>query len=298
MHNVSLAKGEKSYDAVRRALELIKDDVKVPTSRPVLVKPNLVSARIELSATPVDAVRAVLDFLKEKGVEHFILGEGTAEGTTMDAFKRFGYNALKDEYDLEMRDLNKEPMTEGIVFSSALKPVKVRMSRIFADSYRVSVARMKTHDTVIATLAVKNMGVGSVINPDRNDLLSHAYPAMNLSLARMETDRPSGLAIIDGVVGMEGEGPVAGTAKATGVALAGTNAAAVDVIGAKVMGYDPQQIGYLHYLMQLQSFSPPDIRVLGETVEACASKYKDHPGYKAQCKWQAEGWRDIVISNP
>lgn len=297
MHNVALVKGNRSYDAVKQALELIKGEVEVPASKPVLVKPNLVSARVDLSATPVDAVRAVLDFLKEKGVKHFILGEGTAEGATMDAFKRFGYTALKDEYDLELRDLNRDATVEAVVLGADLKPAKLRISRTFVDSYRVSVARMKTHDTVIVTLAVKNMGVGSVVNADRRSF-SHAYPAMNLSLARMEMDRPTHLAIIDGVVGMEGAGPVSGTARPTGVALAGINATAVDVVGAQVMGYNPAQIGYLHYLMHLQGFSPLDIAVLGENVEACTSRYKDHPDYRAQRKWQVEDWHKVIMGNP
>ena len=63
MPRVSLVKGAESYDAVARALSLVRDDVRMP-SKPVLVNPNIVSGRVELSATPVEAVRAVLGFLE------------------------------------------------------------------------------------------------------------------------------------------------------------------------------------------------------------------------------------------
>jgi len=290
---VSLVRGDESYDAVARALSLVRDDVKAP-SGPVLIKPNLVSGRVDLCATPVAAVRAVLDFLQELGVKRFIVGEGTAGGgDTVAAFERYGYTALRDDYDVQLVDLNADRTIDAVAYDADCRPMTLRVARLVADSYRVSVARMKTHDTVIATLAVKNLVVGSIVNSDRSRL-SHAYRAMNLTMARMNMERPPDLSVIDGVVGMEGDGPVSGTAKASGVALAGVDAAAVDVIGAQVMGYDPRTIGYLHYLMELQGFTPGDIQVLGEQVADCATKYKDHPHYEAELQWQVDEWREIL----
>jgi len=297
MTRVSLVKGTESYDAVARALSLIKSDVQAP-SKPVLVKPNVVSGTVEFSATPVPTVRAVLDFFQELGVKEFIIGETTAEGgDTMAAFERFGFTSLRDEYDVRFVDLNKDETVDAIVYDADCRPMKLRVARTVADSYRVSVARMKTHNRSIVTLAVKNLAVGSIINADRSgsgSTLSHAYPAMNLTLARMNMDRPPDLSVIDGVVGMEGDGPVGGTSKPSGVALAGIDAAAVDIIGAQVMGYDPQTIGHLYYLMELQGLAPGDIDVLGERVEECESKYEDHPDYDVQLEWHVEGWREIL----
>ena len=296
MTRVSLVKGTRSYDAVARALSLIKDDVRAP-SKPVLVKPNMVSGTAELCATPVPAVRAVLDFLQGLGVEKFIIGEGTARGTTMAAFERYGFTSLQDEYDVRFVDLNSDETVDAVVYDAECRPMKLRVARTVVDSYRVSVARMKTHNRVIATLAVKNLAVGSIIDADRSwSKLSHAYRAMNLSLARMNMERPPDLSVIDGVVGMEGSGPVSGTAKHSGVALAGIDSTAVDAIGAQVMGYDPRTIGYLYYQMELQGLTPGDIQVIGERVEDCVTKYKDHPSYAAQLEWQVDGWREILAS--
>jgi uncharacterized protein (DUF362 family) len=254
----------------------------------------MVSGRVELSATPVDAVRATLDFLQELGIKRFIVGEGTAEGgDTMRAFERFGYTALKDEYDVQLVDLNRDDTVDATVFDSNLRPSKVRIAKTVVDSYRVSVARMKTHDTVIVTLAIKNLAVGSIVNVDRRRGLSHAYPAMNFSLAKMNTERPPDLSIIDGVMGMEGVGPVSGTAVDSGVAIAGVDSTAVDAIGAVVMGYDPTRIGYLYYLMDARHLTVSDIRVLGEDPATCNPKFKDHPAYEAQLKWQVEDWRSV-----
>jgi uncharacterized protein (DUF362 family) len=89
MPTVSLARGDKSYDAVTAALALIRDQVTIPRGRPVLIKPNMVEPDRPLCATPVDAVRATLEFLTGLGVSRFIIAEGTAleEGETMRAFR-------------------------------------------------------------------------------------------------------------------------------------------------------------------------------------------------------------------
>ena len=58
------------------------------------------------------------------------------------------------------------------------------------------------------------------------------------------TVRPQ-FAIVDGIVGMEGDGPILGTAKAAGVLVVGTNLPAVDATAARVMGIDPARIPYL-----------------------------------------------------
>ncbi len=290
MARVSLAKDSNSYDAVARALSLIKDDVEVP-SRPVLVKPNMVSDHVDLCATPVAAVRAVLDFLQELGVRKFIVGEATTGDTTA-AFERYGYTSLPDDYDLELVDLRKDETVDVVAYDADCKPMTFQVARTVVDSYRVSVARMKTHNRTVATLAIKNLAVGSII-PDRSKLC-HDYRAINLTLARMNMERPPDLSVIDGVVGMEGNGPVGGTPKHSGVALAGVSSTAVDSIGARVMGYDPAVIGHLSYQMELEGLAVSDIQVLGENLQDCVAKYKDHPNYEAQMEWRVDGWRELL----
>ena len=290
MPRVSLVKSSESYDAVSRALSLIKNDVKVP-DRPVLVKPNMVSANVDLCATPVEAIRAVLDFLKELGVRRFVVGEATT-GDTMAAFKRYGYTSLPDDYDVQLVDLRKDEAVDAIAYDADCKPMTLQVSRTVVDSYRVSVARMKTHNRTFATLAVKNLAVGSII-PNRSKFC-HVYRAINLTLARMNMERPPDLSVTDGVVGMEGSGPVNGTAKHSGVALAGIDSTAVDAVGAQVMGYDPEMIGHLYYQMELEGLAPGDIEVVGEKVADCVTRYKDHPEYEAQLDWRVDGWRGIL----
>ena len=303
MVNVSLTRKDSSYDAVKGALDLIGDDVNIPDDRPVLIKANMVSPTVELSATPVNAIRATLDFLLEKGVEKFTIAEGTAvDADTMGGFQRYGYFSLREDYDVEFMDLN---MDESVLIESLdddLNPANIRLAKTLFDSYIVSVARMKTHNNVIATMSVKNLAVGSIINGDRtkrvpnseNRAFSHEPRPINLTLARLNSELSPDLAVIDGVIGMQGNGPVDGFPISSDVAVASASPLAADIVGTQVMGLDWRTIGYLWYLTQLRELDVKDIEVLGENVIDHVIKYQPHDDFHWQLGWWVENWRDYL----
>jgi uncharacterized protein (DUF362 family) len=292
--NVGLVKGGDHYAAVRSALDLVRDDVSIPDDLPVLVKPNMVSPDISLTATPVDAVRATLDFLQDLGVNNFIVGEGSAvTGDTMGGFERFGYLPLQDSYDIEFRDLNKDEPVEFEALDANFEPIKIRLAKSYFTSYVVSVSRMKTHNNAVVTLSIKNCAIGSILNPDRHTVC-HDPREINLSLVRLNRAAPPQLAVIDGVVGMEGNGPVDGTAISSGVALAGTNPIAVDRVGAEVMGFDTRAIGYLTYLSKMTGLTRDDINVIGEDPAQCVTRFRAHDDVTWQFGWFVKDWQSYV----
>ncbi|HEY2343653.1 MAG TPA: DUF362 domain-containing protein, partial [Chthoniobacteraceae bacterium] len=62
---------------------------------------------------------------------------------------------------------------------------------------------------------------------------------------------PPQFAIVDGIVGMEGDGPIMGDPKNAGVVVMGRNALAVDATCARVMGIDPHKVKYLEFAPKL-----------------------------------------------
>lgn len=305
MHTVGLARGEKSYDAVAKALALIRDQVTISTDRPVLIKPNMVEPERPLCATPVDAVRAVLEFLTELGARRFIIAEGTAleKGETMRAFREYGYFTLQDTFEIEFRNLFDDDKVILDALNAHLEPVTIRLAKSLLTSTVVSMARMKTHRQVIATLSLKNIGIGAIHNPDRHSppwhtidpaLFSHLPRPLNLSLARLGQALPIHLAVIDGVVGMEGNGPVKGTAVNSGVALAGTDALAVDLVGAELMGFDPRTIGYLWYLSQHRGLTRTQIAVRGADPVQCVTQYQPPESLPEILGWYVPEWQSYV----
>ena len=158
---VSLVSGEDRTSTVPKALALIADQVQIP-DRPVLIKPNFVSVYNQLCATPVDAVRSTLTFLKDKGVDSFTIAAGPAVGTADEGFDNYGYRPLADEFNITWLDLNTDETVKVATFDDKLNAQYLNMSRTMSESYIVSVTRTKTHNDVVVTLGLKNILVGTL----------------------------------------------------------------------------------------------------------------------------------------
>lgn len=321
-------------ETVTAALEAISDQVDLRGVRRVLVKPNFVTVRRPLAATHVDAIRAVLDFLRQRYDGQIVVAEGAALAPTWDGFRRYGYPALAEEYGVELRDLNTDETVEVTVYDRRLRPMRLRLARVAAEAdFRVSVCPPKTHDVVIVTLSIKNMVMGALVNPHANrgtvggpvqrgmqrlgrslpgrvrrsalaewvkgTLLGRArgsqkmamhqsIPILNLNLALVAPVVWPHLAVIDGWEGMEGEGPGHGDAVPWRVALAGTDPLAVDVLTARLMGFRPEGVGYLHYcrLLGLGVTDPSCIRVVGNLrLEEAMCPFRPHSTVEEQRRW-------------
>lgn len=172
---VALVKGDDRYTNIWRALDLISDQVDLAGVRRVLVKPNMVSCSYQLAATHVDAVRATLAFVRERYAGPIIVAEGTGL-PAREGFECFGFPSLEEEFGVELADLNSGEWSPATVYDGKLRPLPVRLARDVVDSdFRISVSPPKTHDSMIVTLSLKNMVMGS---------LFHEVPAGSKGLAR------------------------------------------------------------------------------------------------------------------
>ena len=284
---VALVRGDDRYANIRRALELIADDIDLAGVERILVKPNVISTTRPLAITHIDALRALLDFLRERTSCQITIGEGSGTATpdTMTAFHHLGYLSLKEQYNVQLVDLNTDEPVPAEILNSELKPLTVRLARSVVDAdYRISICPPKTHDCVIITAALKNMLMGSLRRKEnalaeKLSLIAHlirlkmpavpllgwlterwivrsgndkikmhqGYPGLNLNLYKLARIIPPHLSVIDGFEGMEGNGPINGERVALGLAWASTDSVACDSVAAKIMGFDPGQIGYLSY---------------------------------------------------
>jgi len=208
---------------------------------------------------------------------------------------------------------------------------------VVESDYRIAIGPPKTHDAVLITLSLKNMVVGSMIRDvgrERSNSLFHAvgqllptglkqspllagvktsvarslnrsdkfalhqgYPAMNLNLYTLAKIMPPHLSVIDGYVGMEGSGPSHGDPVELRLAIASTDFLAADAVAVRIMGFDLDEIGYLHYcrLGELGKADPEGIEILGNcTVEEYVHPFKPHPTYKRQLEWQIPDVRRLL----
>lgn len=216
--------------------------------RKVLLKPNLVepSRQSPQVTTHPAMILAAAEVFRQWGAD---VAVGEAPGHLRDtelAVVESGLAEALDAAKLAFRDLNyEEPVwTKNAGRASKLPGFWFPRSVAEADLI-VSMPKLKTHHWVGMTASLKNMyGVlpGIQYGWPKNVLHHAGIPEtvcdINASLGKT-------IAIVDGILCMEGDGPIMGTAKPLGMIAIGTNPTAVDATCARVMGLEPKRIGYL-----------------------------------------------------
>jgi len=295
MSFVTITSGDNRYENVRSCLTLLGDEL--PSSlegkKRVLIKPNFVSTTTQGAASHVDAARAVLDVIGNSVEGVITIAEGAAQIPTERGFQNFHYEQLLKDYDVRFLDLNTDDPVEVELFNRNLQPMNYRIARTVVESdYRISLALPKTHDTVLVTLGIKNLAVGSLLKDAHGDdkmKLHQGYRAINMSIARLAEIIPPSLSVIDGFEGMEGEGPELGNAVRLGWAMAGFDAMAVDTLAAYLMGFDTDVVGYLVMSREkgLGEWNLDRIETRGVRDPVNLKKHlKFHSTYEKQLAWR------------
>ncbi|MBN4064207.1 DUF362 domain-containing protein [Dehalococcoides mccartyi] len=294
MIKVSIASTANRAQGVSESLGLIDSEIEIP-DRPVMVKPNFVTTKNQLAATHVDTTRATLEYLSGRGVTEFVIAVGPAIGTPDSGFDNYGYRTLANDFKIEFLDLNTDDRIPVPAFDDQLNPQTLYMSKRLSESYVVSVCPMKTHNNVVVTLGLKNILVGTLSGVEQKQKIHKGSKAINLTLAKMAQHVVPDLTVIDGTVGMQGNGPIAGFEMPSNVVIASHHAIAADVVGLQVMGYKLDQVGYLRYAMELRNLGLDDIEVIGNSIADVQVSYADHKDIEEQLTWPLEDdWHSVI----
>ena len=161
---VALTRGGNRPQNIDTSLRLIGDEIDLKGKKNLLIKVNFVSTQNQLAATHVDAMRPLLQFLRERYDGKIIVGE-SASGSARAGYERFGYLNLVKEFGVELVDFNQGEWELVELYDSALHPMKLHFSRQVIDSdYRIVIGPAKTHNIVVVTLSIKNLAMGSLSN--------------------------------------------------------------------------------------------------------------------------------------
>ena len=242
---VALTSGDNRSENIRDALDLIKDEIDLTGKSGIFIKVNFVDTEIQAAATHVDAVRPLLEFLRTRYNGKLSIGEQTKMGPVRDAFEHYGYNDLLNQYDVNIVDMKEGNWETLHLYDSAFKPMDIHYSREMLESdYLISIGPPKTHDSATITASIKNVVMGGVSHKHDEKTKIHQGPqVMSLDLYLMAKEHVPELAILDGFVAMEGDGPVNGDPVDWKIAIASCDAVAADLIG-----FDLSKIGHLWYL--------------------------------------------------
>jgi len=95
------------------------------------------------------------------------------------------------------------------------------------------------------------------------------------------------LVVLDGYVCMEGDGPVDGTAVEMKTAIASADPVKADGIAARLIGFEPEDIGYLYYLQNEEKMGEYSLEnLLGDDINKIKRKFRRHGTYDIQSQWR------------
>jgi uncharacterized protein (DUF362 family) len=211
----------------------------------VLLKPNLVEFDENTCInTDPRLVLAARELFLKLGAGKVIVGEGPGHRRdTWDLAEQAGYRKLWPGFDEQFVDLNLDDVRAVRAFEDSMDLYLPRT--VLEADLVVSVAKMKTHHWAGATLSMKNFfGIvpGAIYGWPKN--LLH-YQGIDRSIVELNRLVRHTFAIVDGVVAMEGNGPIQGTPVPAGVVVMGRDVAAVDATCARLMRLEPGRIPYL-----------------------------------------------------
>lgn len=251
-------------------------DLPVP-GKTVLLKPNLVALDpLRTTNTHPAVIAAAREAFLRLGAAEVLIGDGPSMDRDTQAvlesihLREYAGPLARVFVDLNTDDVERVALPTR---ASRLKELYLPKTVRGAD-FVVSMPKMKTHHWAGVTLSLKNMfGVvpGGCYGWPKNILhwagIDRAILDINAAV------RPD-FAIVDGIVGMEGNGPIEGTPKPCGVLVCGDDPVAVDATCVRIMGLRPERVAYLAKAATLLGHMHPEkISQLGESIESVRTPF-------------------------
>ena len=241
----------------------------------ILLKPNLVEFDPATCInTDVSVVAAAYEVFTKLGAAEVVIGEGPGHRRDTYAIAEMArYRSDIPKFDDRFVDLNRDDVTAVQGFADRGE-IYLPNTALRADLV-VSLAKMKTHHWAGATLSMKNffgLVPGSVYGWPKNEL---HHVGIDRSIVELSRIFRRSFAIVDGITGMEGNGPIQGTPKHAGVLVMGSDLVAVDATCCRIMGLDPQGLEYLRVASQsLGNVDQTRIDQRGERIESVRTNFE------------------------
>jgi uncharacterized protein (DUF362 family) len=269
------------YDVVRRLIDSHRLAVR---GRPVVIKPNLVEFEPQsvINTHPM-LVHATCEAFRALGASQVTIAEGPGNRRdTLDMADAAGYFRTIPGFEDQFVDLNLDEVTLVDLPRRFSKLKQLYLpNTVLGAALVVSMPKMKTHHWTGATLSMKNLfGVvpGGVYGWPKNVL---HWAGIHESIADLHSVFPRPFTLVDGIVGMEGNGPIQGVAKPMGVLVAGTDPVAVDATCCRLMRIDPMRIGYLRLAAgEPAVFAESNVRQNGESIASLAQPFALLPQFR------------------
>jgi uncharacterized protein (DUF362 family) len=294
--------------AVREAIDLLGGMAEITRNKErILLKPNLVDAEVSDTTAP-EVIEALARLMTEAGKDVSI-GEGSAgsrrnrrllvkgficrtkdaetlNGIQDDVFNELGFRDLSEKMKIQLVNLHVGDMIRyAIPDNYVFKDIYLH-SALHETDLVCSVPMMKTHGLAGVTLGMKNFigaypgQVYGTVRSRVHQVASGVEPSGTASaIVDMVKATKLGLTVIDASTAMEAQGPskgMGGELVEMGLIVAGTNALATDMVGARAMGFQPEEISTFQWAWKagMRPLRLDEIEVRGKRLEAVKRAFK------------------------
>jgi uncharacterized protein (DUF362 family) len=270
-------------DVLGRQFAHFREQVPLAGKR-VVLKPNLVEYhRDKVINTDPRVVAAIIELCRQEGAAEVIVAEGPGHWRNLEYLvSASGLGDVLKHYQVPLVDLNHdEPVkTLNLGRLTGLEYLYLTRTITSADVF-ISLPKLKTHHWAGATLSLKNLfGTlpGVCYGWPKNELHWRGIAQSIIDIALTQTPH---LAIVDAIVGMEGDGPLNGTAKPLGALVMGTDLVAVDATCCRLMGMPAERIAHLALgaHKRLGRLAEEEVVQLGERIDTLATPFAPPPRF-------------------
>jgi len=239
----------------------------------VIIKPNLchTSAPETGRTTDVKVVKGVLEEILAQEPREIRVVESDSFASSADrAFRKLGYEDLEKRPLVNLINLSKGNPTSKAIDGKFFKRIQVP-EILLSYGLLISVAKLKTHAFERLSGVYKNQ-YGLLPFRERRPY----HPFLSEVLFDVNTLYKPDLCVIDGLVGMEGCGPIDGIPKPMNLLIFGRNTLATDSVACAIMGIDPFEVPHLRYAYEngMGQLDLERIRIVGEPLENVRSPFK------------------------
>ena len=278
---VAVVRYETPLASVRKAIDLCRGLDHLPPGAKVFIKPNIVFWT-KICTFPkwgvITTSRVMEDMvilLKEQGIDHITIGEGTVvydpkdRDTAKHAFESLGYNALKKRYGVNVisaleRPFEKVDLGDGVELKFN--------SDILQSDFVVNIPVLKTHAQTVVSLGIKNIKGMIDINSRKKCHSADPEKDLHYMVSKLANKLPPSVTILDGIFTNERGPAFDGKIRRSNLLVASPDMLAADKVGAKILGFDASEVPHLVHAARERgrSLDLSDLEVVGEKFEEVA----------------------------
>lgn len=246
---VSITQNNNESLAIEEGLNLLNISSMIKSDDVVVITPNWVGVGGPTVGDVVgpNSLKKIIQIIKNCQPKRIVVATASAQKDVEKLMTDVGFMDVIKSENVEFINLNNGPFIHVPINHSC--PTSTVLNKLFEEmTFLISFTQLKIHEEATISASIKNITMGWPSGEE------HGYPKKNLGIHKdlhgfisaMLEKFTIDLSIVSASPAMVGTGPHKGIGNHTGLVLCGTDPVATDTVGARLLGFKPQAIGYLY----------------------------------------------------